>query len=225
MLEAFLKTLVFLSEYKNLKVIFGCVLGSILVIFVLYLVFSTVLISIPFTEITIIDFLIKILLGLGGLVTTWFIFPIFITFFISLFVDKIIDTTIKEYYPHFSNISQSNWKVFIESIKFLLLTLLINLILLPFYLLFIFFPPLGFLFFYLINGYLLSKEYYNLVAMRFLTFEESAIFWKKNRFYLIGDGILMSFSFYIPILNLITPVLLAIYMLHRFINLGRSIIK
>src|SRR3546814_19848101 len=52
------------------------------------------------------------------------------------------------------------------NVIFVLITLILNLLVLPLYLVLIWIPPLKLLLFYLLNGYLLGREYFEMVAVR-----------------------------------------------------------
>ena len=59
----------------------------------------------------------------------------------------------------------------------------------------------------LASGYILGKEYYEIVALRIFSYEKISLFRKKNFFTLNITGIIMSISFMVPFLNLIAPIL------------------
>ena len=59
----------------------------------------------------------------------------------------------------------------------------------------------------LASGYVIGKEYYEIVALNMFAYDKISLFRKKNFFSLNIAGIFCSFLFMIPILNLIAPVL------------------
>ena len=64
----------------------------------------------------------------------------------------------------------------------------------------------------LITGYILGKEYYEIVALKNFSYEKVRLFRKKNFSILTIFGMLCSLLFMIPILNLIAPNLTIIIM-------------
>jgi|TARA_Y100001968_G_scaffold317922_1_gene347506 CysZ protein len=62
------------------------------------------------------------------------------------------------------------------------------------------------------SGYILGKEYYEVVALKIFTYEKISLFRKKNFLILNIVGVFCSFLFMIPILNLIAPILSIILM-------------
>ena len=62
------------------------------------------------------------------------------------------------------------------------------------------------------SGYIIGKEYYEIVALKIFSYEKVSLFRKKNFGALTVFGILCSLLFMIPILNLIAPNLSIIIM-------------
>ena len=98
----------------------------------------------------------------------------------------------------------------IEGIKFGLLALVVYLVALPF----ILFAGLGFLILFFANAYLLSREYFELAAMRFRTPEEAKAMRKANAGYVFLTGMIIAGFVSVPILNFATPVFAMAFMVH-----------
>ena len=64
----------------------------------------------------------------------------------------------------------------------------------------------------LASGYILGKEYYEIVALKIFSYEKVSLFRKKNFVVITIFGMLCSLLFMIPILNLIAPNLTIIIM-------------
>src|SRR3546814_2292255 len=88
-----------------------------------------------------------------------------------------------------------------------MLTVGLNLLALPLYLLLLFLPPLNIVLFYMLNGYLISREYYELVALRRMTPDASRRLRRAHRGRLMTAGFVLVFVMTIPIVNLVTPLL------------------
>ena len=65
---------------------------------------------------------------------------------------------------------------------------------------------------FLASGYIIGKEYYEIVALKIFTYEKISLFRKRNFFVLNIAGCISAFLFIVPILNLIAPMLTIIIM-------------
>ena len=97
---------------------------------------------------------------------------------------------------------------------FLLAVVILNLVMLPLYLIALFVVGLGAVLFYGINGWLTARLYYEQVALRRRTPAEVKAWRKANAGVLWLTGIVIVFLGTIPILNLIVPVLGTAAMVH-----------
>ena len=87
---------------------------------------------------------------------------------------------------------------------------LINVFLLPFLFIFPFFPVI----FLTVNGYLLGREYFELVALRRLSSSEARCLLKKKRKTIIAIGGFFTFLMTLPVINLLTPIIATATMVH-----------
>ena len=62
------------------------------------------------------------------------------------------------------------------------------------------------------SGYILGKEYYEIVVLRIFSYNKISLFRKKNFVELNIIGIICSLLFMVPVINLIAPVLSIIIM-------------
>jgi len=95
----------------------------------------------------------------------------------------------------------------------------LNLLLLPFYLLLLWFPPAYAVLFYGVNGYLLGREYFEQVAMRRLDPEAARRLRRAHQGRIVLAGVAIAFLLTVPILNLIAPVLATAFMVHLSVTL------
>ena len=98
-------------------------------------------------------------------------------------------------------------------LKFLWDVIRLNLFALPVY---IFAPGLNLFVFYGLNGYLLGREYFELVALRHLDAAAAVELRKRHRWRLFVAGVVMTFLFTVPIVNLVTPLIATAAMVHIF---------
>jgi len=94
--------------------------------------------------------------------------------------------------------------------------LVANLIALPFYLILLFLPQFNLLIFYGLNGYLLGREYFELVGQRRLSLKDTKALRRRNRLRVLLAGAVIAFLLTLPILNLFTPIVATAFMLHVF---------
>ena len=94
--------------------------------------------------------------------------------------------------------------------------LLLNLLALPFYLIFLFFPLLSVALYYGINGHLLNREYFELVAQRHGDAAHHKMMRKKHGGRLFLGGCVIAFLFTVPFINLAAPLLGTGLMVHLY---------
>ena len=98
--------------------------------------------------------------------------------------------------------------------------LLVNFIALPFYIIFLFFPIFSLALYYLINGWLLNKEYFELICQRHVDPSRHTALRRKHGGKLFLWGCAIAFVFSVPILNLAAPLLGTGMMVHVFKDLN-----
>jgi uncharacterized protein involved in cysteine biosynthesis len=97
-------------------------------------------------------------------------------------------------------------------VSFLLATIALNLLALPVYWIWGANIPI----FLLVNGYLLGREYFELVAIRRVDRRMLAALRRQHRFELLLAGAAIAALSSIPLANLVTPVVATAFMLHIF---------
>lgn len=141
----------------------------------------------------------------------------------TLFLDEIADAVERKHYP---NAPQARdvplGEAFAVSLKFTAITLVLNFIALPFYIIAFIFPPLSIILFYGLNGYLLSREYFELVSLRHMQQSQIKGIRRGNRGPVFLAGVIIAFGTTVPILNLFVPILATALMVHVFRQLWRE---
>jgi len=99
-----------------------------------------------------------------------------------------------------------------SSLRFLVVVVALNLLVLPAYLI----PGVNLVIFYVLNGYLLSREYFELVALRRMTPQSARTVRKAHSAKLFGAGVIVAFFSTIPLVNLLVPVVATAFMVHIF---------
>ncbi len=107
------------------------------------------------------------------------------------------------------------------SAKFFGLVLLVNFIALLLLLL----PGINLIAFFVANGFLLGREYFELAAMRFRSVEEAQILRRENSMRVFIAGLMIAGIVIVPVLNFITPVLATAFMVrvHKRIGPAREL--
>ena len=104
------------------------------------------------------------------------------------------------------------------ALKFFFVVLAVNLVAL--FLLLI--PGVNLIAFYIGNGYLLGREYFELAAMRHMPGAEAKQLRKANRLTVFLCGLVIAGLASVPILNLLTPVFATSFMVRIYKGLARA---
>lgn len=138
--------------------------------------------------------------------------------FTGLFLDQIADAVEQRHYPSLPparhiGLAEGIW----DSIRFLGVLLAANLVALVLYI-----TPLAPFVFWGLNGFLLGREYSQMVAIRRETPEGAARFRSENRMTIFVAGVLMAVPLTIPVVNLLVPILGAASFTHIYNRITRS---
>jgi CysZ protein len=158
----------------------------------------------------------------GVLLVSFFLFPAVMVLALSLLLEDIARAVERRHYPGLPPArDQPLGEAVLGALVFAGVTLALNLVALPFYLLLLFVPPFNLFVFYLLNGYLLGREYFELVAAR--RFDGAGIrrLRRAYRGRLLLAGVVIAFLLTLPIVNLVTPIVATGFMLHVFETLRR----
>ncbi len=135
----------------------------------------------------------------------------------GIFLDDIAEAVEARHYPGEAPGRSAEFaKTFAVSMRFIAVTLVVNILALPFYLIALFIPPLFACIFYGLNGYLLSREYFELVSLRHPDGKAARQLRKANGFKVFLAGVVIAFLITVPIVNLFVPILATAFMLHIF---------
>ncbi len=152
------------------------------------------------------------------LVASFLLFPAVMLIALSLLLDDIAEAVERRYYPELAQArGQPLGEAIASALSFLAKSLVLNILALPLYLV----PLLNLFVFYLLNGYLLGREYFELVAARRFDAEGVRRLRRRYRGQVMLAGVAIAFLLTIPIVNLVTPVVATGFMLHVFERLRR----
>ncbi len=163
-----------------------------------------------------LDTAIDILGGVLTFIVTLIFFPAVVTIVIGALLDDIAHAVEARHYPQLPAPRERPMiQDVLTTLRFAGVSIVINLLALPVYLLLM--PTgLGILLFYAINGYLLSREYFELVALRRLNADQVSVMRRVNFGYLWVAGAGITFLLSVPVVNLFAPIIATAFMVHLF---------
>ncbi|EFO32791.1 carbamoyl-phosphate synthase large chain [Roseibium sp. TrichSKD4] len=156
---------------------------------------------------------LSILTGIGAVIGLGFLIAPVSALFAGLFQDQIADIVEAEDYPgdrpgKALPLAQSVG----QAIKFAGVVILGNL----FALFLLLIPGINLIAFFVVNGYLLGREFFEFAAMRFMSPQEARRLRKARAGTVFMGGLVIAGVLAVPILNLITPIFATIFMMHVF---------
>jgi CysZ protein len=171
------------------------------------------------TPLHVLFWIVSIAASVGVIVGSVFLMPAVSSFVASFFVDDIAAEVEREYYPSDPpGDAVELQRAVIEGLKTAALAIIVYLLALPFLL----FAGLGALIFFLAAAYLLSREYFELAAMRFRPAAEAKAMRRAHRGTVFAAGLLIALFVSIPIVNLATPLFGMALMVHLHKRLSRA---
>ena len=160
---------------------------------------------------TILAWILSFAISLGIITGGIFLMPAVSAFVGSFFVDEIADQVEGAYYPtEMPGVALPLFRALLEGVKTALLTIAIYVVALPFVL----FAGLGLVILFLANAYLLSREYFELAAMRFRPPAEAKALRRAHRGQVFFAGLFIAAFVSIPVVNLATPLFAMALMVH-----------
>ena len=219
-IKAYILSLIQIFDPKIIKIVFWSIFLSILccslISFLIFYLIDNILnnidfpFSIFFSSISSFIFLI---------ICLWVIFPPLMIIINSLFSNKV--TQIVES-NNYKNVIYNNSNTLIKELNFqlsfIILFIMINLALLPF----LIFSPIYFILYWIINGYLIGKEFSGSVLIKYINHDDIKKFNNKNRLNIYLFGIILAIIFSIPVLNLLGPIIGTTSMVHMYMLLNNK---
>jgi CysZ protein len=173
--------------------------------------------SIPTTGYGWLDWTIDAITPFGAFLAALVLYPALSSLVMGLFLDDIALAVEQRHYPNDQKGTPIGVGRSLKSASQLAVTMvLVNLVALPFYLIFLFFPLMSIGLYYLINGYMLNKEYFEQIALRHGDAALHKALRRKHGGKLFLAGCAIAFLYSVPILNLTTPLLATGLMVHLF---------
>lgn len=162
--------------------------------------------------------IIEVVAGLGMAVLAFFMIPPVTALFAGLYLDHIAGLVERKHYPQDAPGRQlPTGKALLLGLQFGLLVLVVNLAVLPMLLF-----GIGALVLLLVNAYLISREYFEMAAMRHMPMEEARQLRRENSPQILAAGFIPAALALVPLVNLTVPLFSTSYFVHIFKGLKRS---
>jgi uncharacterized protein involved in cysteine biosynthesis len=217
MLDALGKAIGQLADPRLRRPIWLTLATSLAVVVVLVAASWLLLAQLSLVGIGWVDAAIDLLAGAGVLVVAWLLFPATIAVVVGFFLDQVAAAVERRYYPELPPPRhQPVGEQVMGGLRFALVALGLNLLALPLYLAGIFLPPLNVFVFYGLNGYLLGREFYELVALRRFDQRQVRVLRRAHGGRSFLAGVVIAFLLTVPFVNLIAPVIATAFMVHLF---------
>jgi CysZ protein len=158
------------------------------------------------------DWVLGLGTGIALLVAFFFLMSPVTAAFAGLFLDQIAERVEARHYPsHPRGTPLAAARAIGIALKFFFVVLAVNLAVLPVVLF-----GVGAIALVAANAYLLSREYFEMVAMRHMTAEEATLLRRENGPAVFAAGLVPAILSLLPVVNLVVPLFATSYFTHFF---------
>jgi CysZ protein len=219
MIVALLRAVGALSQPPMRRVVALSLALAVLTFIVLWLAVAALLYHTTLFEWQLLNWLVDLLGGLAVLGLTWLLFPAAVTLIMGFYLERVAAAVEAVDYPGRGPPRPQPWgEILALTLRLTLLTLLLNLLALPVYLLL---PGLNIFLFLALNGYLFGRGYFEVVALRRLDMGAARAVRSRFAGRIFLGGVVIAGLFALPLVNLVAPVIATAFMLHIFEALPR----
>ena len=161
--------------------------------------------------VTVLAWVLSVAAGLGIMAGSIFLMPAVTGLLAGFFADEIAEEVERRHYPDEApGRPLPSFAATMQGVKTALFAILVYLLAVPFLL----FAGFGVVIFFLATAFLLSREYFELAAMRFRPPAEARQLRKEHQSTVFIAGLFIAAFVSIPILNLATPLFGTAFMVH-----------
>lgn len=193
-------------------------LGLTLLLFVaVFIAVEVVLSSLTLVPWGWADNVIAVVAGLGLLVVFFFLATPVTAMFAGLFLDRVARFVEQQHYPRDPpGVDLPLRQAIGTALQFAVIILLVNLAMLP-----AIFFGIGAIGIVIANAYLLSREYFEMAAMRYMDVEDAKEFRRINSPEVLMSGFIPALLALIPFVNLVVPLFATSYFMHLLKGMRR----
>ncbi len=219
LIPAFLRSIAQLTDPKILKILAKALLVAILIFIASTLLVWGLTSLIPSTGDSAIDSwldpLINLSVPVAMIFAGFFVFPALVTIGISFFLDDVIDAVESKHYPRRPASRQvSTIEDVWIGLRLLIVMVIVNIAILPLYVLLLVTGIGAPLLYLAVNAYLLGREYFEIVSIRHMTKAEMDVKRKERSLLTFMAGFIIAGLFFIPFVNLFAPIIGSALMTH-----------
>jgi uncharacterized protein involved in cysteine biosynthesis len=168
--------------------------------------------AITFSESAWLDRVVAWLGGALAVIVTLVLFAPLATLVASLFQDEVAAAVEARHYPDLPPAApQTIGQSVIAGVRLVVWSLAVNLLCLPLYVLL---PVVNIVIFFAINGILLAREYFEVVALRRMARHAAGALRRRHRVRLWLAGVVVAVLFWVPVVNLAAPILGTALLVH-----------
>lgn len=220
LLDAFAKALRQLTDPAMRRALLVSVGLSLLVFVLVWLGVAWALAHFTLFQTGWLETAIDVLGGVATLAVSWFLFPAVVSTTTGFFLDGVAEAVERRHYPMLPPArAQPLPEMLGSSAKFFATLLVLNIVVL----LFLLIPPLFPFVFYGVNGYLLGREYFEVVAARRLDPSAARALRRRHSRTMFAAGVLLALLLTVPLVNLLAPLLGTAAMVHLFTKMQRQV--
>jgi CysZ protein len=154
------------------------------------------------------------------LLLAWLVYPSVIAAVLGFLLERVVAATEARYFPALSPAREQRMvEVAVYSVGFAAVVLGLNVVVLPLYLV----PGLNVPVYLLLNGYLLGREYTELVLARRHPIGELGALRRRHKSQLWGSGLVTALVLMVPVVNLAAPIVGAAFATLRLHRAGAEL--
>ena len=160
--------------------------------------------------------------GAASLLLTILIFPALMSVTIGLFQERAAALVEKRFYPYLGNPRRSSLREqALAGIRLLGWILFVNTVVFPLY----FIPGLNILVLVGVNGLVIGREYFEVAGIRWSAMQDVRQGRRKSRWKIWFSGSMIAGLYWIPGVNLFTPLLGVMMMTHLFHQVSHDVLN
>lgn len=217
MIALLIKSVTAILEPDVRGVLWKVVIFSLAVLVAMGIGLSFALTELHLSDLAWLNGLLQVLGSLSVIVLTVVLFPAVVGLISSFFLEDVAAAVENRHYPESPpGRNQSIAEAVAVALRFTAVVVGVNLLTLPLYVLLLFIPPFIPLLFYGVNGYLLGREYFELVAQRHHDPAAARRIYRLHRGRLFIAGVWIAVLLSIPVANILTPLIATAFMVHVY---------